>query len=93
MRQAFRTVVQGSLIVGSALLAVTSGQNINSIPHISSPEYQKATKFTSTALLPPLYHNVTTGEAWVYPSSKYDLGARAMSCECFDPDRKNAFSC
>lgn len=36
-------------------------------------------------LLAPLYHNVTAGEVWVYPSSKFDLGARSMNCECFDP--------
>ena len=37
-------------------------------------------------LVAPLYHNVTVGEAWVFPSSANDLGARDMSCECFNPD-------
>lgn len=37
-------------------------------------------------LAAPLYHNITVGEAWVYPSSANDLGARDMSCECFNPD-------
>lgn len=36
-------------------------------------------------LLPPLNRAVTPGLAWVYPSSPNDLGARSMSCECFDP--------
>ena len=36
----------------------------------------------------PYFHNVSGGDVWVYPSSPTDLGARDMSCECFDPDRK-----
>ena len=39
-----------------------------------------------SSYLPPYYRNVTAGGAWVLPASPYDLGARAMSCECFDPD-------
>lgn len=38
-----------------------------------------------TFLSAPYYRNVTAGNAWVVPSSAYDLGARDMSCECFDP--------
>lgn len=46
--------------------------------------------FTSNAtifapLAAPLYRNVTAGDAWVFPSSANDLGARDMSCECFNP--------
>ena len=44
-----------------------------------------ATKETVAA---PYYRNVTAGDAWVMPSSAYDLGARGMTCECFDPDSK-----
>ena len=40
----------------------------------------------STIPSAPLYNNVTAGEAWIIPASDYDLGARAMTCECFDPD-------
>ena len=61
--------------------------------HTSSPSACAASTYNTTnatifaPLLPPLYHNVTTGEAWVFPSSPYDLGARdVMSCECFDPE-------
>ena len=43
-------------------------------------------------LAAPLYRNVTTGEAWVYPSSANDLGARDMSCECFDPGGESCIS-
>lgn len=42
-----------------------------------------ATNETAAA---PYYRNVSIGSAWVMPSSPFDLGARAMSCECFDPD-------
>lgn len=38
-----------------------------------------------TLLSAPYYRNVSVGAAWVVPSSAYDLGARDMSCECFDP--------
>lgn len=44
-----------------------------------------ASNATFAALLAPLYHTVTAGEAWVFPSSAKDLGARDMSCECFNP--------
>ena len=41
-----------------------------------------------TSPIAPLYHNVSVGVAWGIPASTYDLGARGMTCECFDPDRK-----
>lgn len=44
----------------------------------------------ATSLLPPYYRNVTTGGAWVLPASPYDLGARAMTCECFDPEGRHS---
>lgn len=40
----------------------------------------------------PLYNNVSAGGAWVIPASNYDLGARAMTCECFDPNRESSLS-
>lgn len=45
-------------------------------------------KNVSSGFIAPYYHNVSVGNVWVLPSSKYDLGARGMTCECFDPDRK-----
>lgn len=42
-------------------------------------------------LLPPLYRNVSAGGTWVYPSSAYDIGARDMTCECFNPDSESLF--
>ena len=37
------------------------------------------------SLLAPVYREAEAGDVWVYPNSSFDLGARAMSCECFDP--------
>ncbi|KAF6233889.1 hypothetical protein HO173_008101 [Letharia columbiana] len=37
-------------------------------------------------LTAPIYRNVTPGDVWVFPSSANDLGARQVSCECFNPD-------
>ena len=52
----------------------------------SSSTTLAATKVSLVPLLPPLYHNATSGPAWVYPTSPYDIGARSMSCECFNPE-------
>ena len=41
---------------------------------------------SNASFLAPYYRNVSAGAAWVVPSSAYDLGARDMSCECFNPD-------
>ncbi|KAL8941772.1 MAG: hypothetical protein Q9216_002057 [Gyalolechia sp. 2 TL-2023] len=41
---------------------------------------------TNGTLLPAFHRNTTAGAAWVIPASPFDLGARAMICECFDPD-------
>lgn len=32
----------------------------------------------------PYFRNVSAGDAWVIPGT-FDLGARSMLCECFDP--------
>ncbi len=32
----------------------------------------------------PYFRNVSAGDAWVMPGT-FDLGARSMLCECFDP--------
>lgn len=44
------------------------------------------TSANASLLLAPFYRNVTAGGAWVLPASPFDLGARAITCECFDPD-------
>ena len=43
-----------------------------------------------TLLSAPYYREVSAGAAWVIPRSMFDLGARDMTCECFDPSRKSA---
>ena len=42
------------------------------------------------SLLAPVYRPVEIGNAWVFPNSSFDLGARSMSCECFDPSGSSA---
>ena len=39
----------------------------------------------SNLTLAPYINNVSTTYAWVLPQNKYDIGAGAMACECFDP--------
>lgn len=39
----------------------------------------------AATLLAPIYRNLSTDDVWVYPNSSFDLGARSMNCECFDP--------
>ena len=68
-----------SLAVGAA-----NGINSSSIALATQAFTSNATVFAPLAA--PLYHNVIIGEAWVFPSSANDLGARDMSCECFNPD-------
>jgi hypothetical protein len=41
---------------------------------------------TNVSLWAPYYRDVSAGEAWMIPSSAVDLGARAMECQCFNPD-------
>lgn len=50
------------------------------------PPYHRNTNGT---LLPGYHRNITAGAAWVVPASPFDLGARSMTCECFDPDGKS----
>lgn len=46
----------------------------------------------AATLLAPVYRNVTADDVWVYPNSSFDLGARSMGCECFDPSGIRALS-
>ncbi len=41
-------------------------------------------------LLAPVFREVETGNAWVFPNSSFDLGARSMTCECFDPSGESS---
>lgn len=53
-----------------------NGYNLSSLANIT----------TNGTLVAGYYRNVSAGAAWVAPASPFDLGARAMACECFDPD-------
>jgi len=49
------------------------------------------TSNASTAIVAaPYFRNVSAGDAWVMPGT-FDLGARSMLCECFDPSRMYPF--
>ena len=39
----------------------------------------------SNLTLAPYVHNVSNTYAWVLPQNRFDIGAGAMVCECFDP--------
>ena len=58
--------------------------NISSKSNLTTTVYNSS--HPTVALQAPKYPNITIGQAWVYPSSPFDLGARAMTCECFAPD-------
>ncbi|KAL9008200.1 MAG: hypothetical protein Q9173_006653 [Seirophora scorigena] len=68
---------------GTLLPAIYHGNELN----ISHP----AIPINNGTLLPGYHRNVSTGAAWVVPASRFDLGARAMTCECFDPDGNDLF--
>ena len=38
----------------------------------------------------PYYRNTTAGAVWVVPDSPFDIGARSMSCECFESNGKSS---
>ena len=66
----------------SPLLSKLFGINIllclvNTQPAVNAHE--------AATLLAPIYRNLSTDDVWVYPNSSFDLGARSMNCECFDP--------
>ena len=65
------------------LLLSAFASNNTSSALLAHPSTSNATIFAPLAA--PLYRNVTAGDAWVFPSSPNDLGARDMSCECFNP--------
>lgn len=54
----------------------------------NSPVKTLSIASNGTALLAPIYRSGSVGQAWVFPSSAFDLGARSMGCECFNPDSK-----
>ncbi|KAL8958031.1 MAG: hypothetical protein Q9193_004833 [Seirophora villosa] len=71
------------LTTGTLLPAMYHGNELN----VSHP----AIPISNGTLLPGYHRNVSTGAAWVMPASRFDLGARAMTCECFDPDGNQLF--
>ena len=106
MPSRLQTIILGVVLIGCCIFAINTGFNQLDFPHTSSSlESQRSSNDVASSsqpqavrgldvasLLPPLYNNVTVGDAWVFPSSNFDLGAKGMSCECFDPGSKSCTS-
>lgn len=81
----FTATAHGSNTSTSATFPHTFASNTSTSSAIQPHAF--ASNTTVYALLvAPIYRNVTAGDAWVFPSSANDLGARSMACECFSPD-------
>ena len=80
-----------SYIIASGVWTTTHGPKLinKTLDHLAHLNARTAAnleiKFNALRLLPPLVHDDTTGDIWVYPASKFDLGAGKMSCKCVDP--------
>ena len=61
---------------------IRSGPGSLSAPFLA-PRWNNTT--FSNLTLAPYIHNVSTTYAWVLPQNRFDIGAGAMDCECFDP--------
>lgn len=76
-----------SVLLASSVLLTSAVGNV--FHHSHSDVFLRALPANAstnvTLLSAPYYRNVSVGAAWVVPSSANDLGARDMSCECFDP--------
>ena len=77
------------LLLGDAsLTTATTNKTSSAESHkLHTPKNASASGKT-VALLPPIYRNVSIGQALVYLNSPFDLGARNMDCQCSDLDRK-----
>ena len=77
------------LLARSAMLASA----VNNVFHPAQDDVflrgvQANLSTNTTFLSAPYYRSISPGAAWVIPRSIFDLGARDMTCECFDPSRK-----
>ncbi len=70
------------------LVVAGFGYNVSASHEIGSNHSSSANITANATLLPGYYRSVSAGAAWVTPASPFDIGARAMACECFDPDRE-----
>lgn len=85
-----------NLVCHFSLALAAKAMNSNLLPgyqhgylhHGNASIFSSPTNISVNAslLLAPFCRNVAAGGAWVLPASPFDLEARAMTCECFDPD-------
>lgn len=78
-----------ALLFITILISNTAGQTLLGDEEKVSYHNVSVSAPSNMSFSAPYFHNVSAGDVWVYPSSPTDLGARDMSCECFDPDRKS----
>lgn len=79
--------IMATLIYLALILAVDAFSHSISISHGHGYNVSHPANLTANGTLLMAYHrSVAAGAAWVMPASPFDLGARAMTCECFDPD-------
>ena len=74
-----------SILVLGSLGALTIAEPFSAFPQKDVND-RGLTSGSYNSLLAPHIYNVSAGAAWVFPSSANDLGARGMSCECFNPN-------
>lgn len=82
-------------IIAALMWHLACGQVVDALKPSNGTSYgnwfntsHPANPTTEGILLPAYHRNVSAGAAWVMPASPLDLGARAMTCECFNPDRE-----
>jgi uncharacterized membrane protein YfcA len=66
-------------------LSVVGQETGTGIGFVSFPVLSNVTFVNGT--LAPLFNNISVNAsaAWVYPDNRFDIGARQMNCECFNP--------
>lgn len=69
-----------------------TSHTVDSASTASPPVNAGSIASAGIALLAPLYRAGNVGQAWVFPSSAFDLGARSMGCECFNPEGKMPYA-
>ena len=74
------------LLIGAWLLFAV-GHDIHESHHDLHVRELQANSSAEVSFWAPYHRNFSIGKAWVVPHT-YDLGARGMNCECFNPAGK-----
>lgn len=68
------------------LISVTAAGHNHHEPHPDREQQANVSSTNISLAVAPYHRNVSPGVAWVVPKSPYDLGARDVHCECFNPN-------